>query len=172
MVGCVCVGLKVCLLDKAERELGLIYEEKMSLPEEMLMSSEEHIKTTVEELLKVLAIKNVIGDPIEVEDKVLIPVTNVGLGFGAGAGEGKAKEGEGGKGSGAGGGAGASPVAMLIIFKGVPGPEGVKVLPLTAPSPIAKAIGEIASTIVEKSRAKKEIKKEGEEQKQTKPFEE
>jgi uncharacterized spore protein YtfJ len=146
----------------------------MSLPEEMLMSAEEHIKTTVEELLKVLAIKNVIGDPIEVEDKVLIPVTNVGLGFGAGAGEGKAKEGEEGKGSGAGGGggAGASPVAMVAIFKGVPGPEGVKVLPLTAPSPIAKAIGEIASTIVEKSRAKKEIKKEGEEQKQTKPVEE
>jgi uncharacterized spore protein YtfJ len=148
----------------------------MSLPEEMLMSAEEHIKTTVEELLKVLAIKNVIGDPIEVEDKVLIPVTSVGLGFGAGAGagEGKAKEGEEGKGSGAGGGggAGASPVAMVAIFKGVPGPEGVKVLPLTAPSPIAKAIGEIASTIVEKSRAKKEIKKEGEEQKQTKPVEE
>lgn len=124
------------------------------------MSAEDQIKTTVEELLKVLATKNVIGEPIEIEDKTIIPVTKIGMGFGAGAGEGKGEKGEGGKGGGAGGGAGVDPVAIVVIFKGVPGPEGIKVLPLAAPSPIAKSIGEIVPAIMEKLREKKETKKE------------
>jgi uncharacterized spore protein YtfJ len=123
------------------------------------MSAQDTIKATVEEILKVLSIKNVIGEPIEIEDKVLIPLTKIGMGFGGG--------GEGGKGTGAGGGAGVSPLAIVVIFKGVPGPEGVKVLPLEAPSPIAKTIGEAASSMMEMMRQKREAKREGEKQKQT-----
>ncbi len=124
------------------------------------MSAEDQIKTTVEELLKVLAIRNVIGEPIEIEDKTLIPVTKIGMGFGAGMGEGKGEKGEGGKGGGAGGGAGVDPVALIVILKGVPGAEGVKVLPLAAPNPIAKSIGEIVPAILEKVKEKKETPKE------------
>ncbi len=124
------------------------------------MSAEDQIKTTVEELLKVLAIRNIIGEPIEMEDKTLIPVTKIGMGFGAGMGEGKGEKGEGGKGGGAGGGAGVDPVALIAIFKGVPGPEGVKVLPLAAPNPIAQSIGEIVPAILEKLKEKKETPKE------------
>ncbi|MCP8313693.1 MAG: sporulation protein [archaeon] len=119
------------------------------------MSAENQIKTTIEELLKVLATKNVIGEPIEIEDKTLIPITKIGVGFGAGGGKG-----EKGESGGAGGGAGVDAVAMVVIFKGVPGPEGIKVLPLAAPSPLAKSIGEIASVIMEKLRERKEAKKE------------
>ena len=44
----------------------------------------KNIKTTVEELHKLINIDNVIGKPIETEDKVLIPVMRMGVGFGAG----------------------------------------------------------------------------------------
>jgi uncharacterized spore protein YtfJ len=124
------------------------------------MSAEDQIKTTIEELLKVLATKNIIGEPIEMDDKTLIPVTRIGMGFGAGIGEGKGEKGEGGKGGGAGGGAGVDPVALIVILKGVPGPEGVKVLSLAAPNPIAKAIGEITPAIMDKLKEKKEATKE------------
>jgi len=126
------------------------------------MSAEGQIKAISEELLKVLSTKNVVGDPIEMEDKILIPITRIGIGFGAGMGEGTGPEGRGGvgKGGGGGGGAGVEAVAMVAIFKGVPGPDGIKVLHLAKPGPIAKCIGEIASTMMEKFGQKKEPKKE------------
>ncbi|MCP8310389.1 MAG: hypothetical protein L6M37_07065 [Candidatus Methylarchaceae archaeon HK02M1] len=120
------------------------------------MSAEDQIRTTAEELLKVLSIKNVIGDPMEIEDKILIPVTKVGMGFGAGTGEGTGGKGEGGKGGGGGGGASVDPVAMVAIFKGVSGPEGVSVLPLAKPSPLAKLLGESCTAMMEKFGKKQE----------------
>ncbi len=44
----------------------------------------KNIKTSVEELRKLISINNVIGEPIETEDKILIPVMRMGVGFGAG----------------------------------------------------------------------------------------
>ncbi|WP_296786162.1 GerW family sporulation protein [uncultured Methanobrevibacter sp.] len=44
----------------------------------------KNIKTTVEELRKLANVDNVIGSPIETEDKILIPVVRMGVGFGAG----------------------------------------------------------------------------------------
>lgn len=126
------------------------------------------IKTTVEEIRKVLNIENVIGEVIESEDKVLIPVTKMGMGFGAGMGEGEGPATQGGgKGAGAGGVAGIEPIAMIVVFKNVSGPEGVKVLTLSS-NPLAQALGEIGSAAMEmmkegmhkKGKWKKE-KKEG-----------
>ena len=125
------------------------------------MSAGDQIRTTVEELLKALAIKNVIGQPIEIEDKTLIPVARMGLGFGSGTGEGKGEKGEGGKGGGTGGGAGVDPVAMIVVFKGVQGPEGIKVFPLGGPNPIAKALEEIAPAVAEKIGQKQRADKVG-----------
>jgi len=87
------------------------------------MDIQDPIKTTVEEIRKVLNIENVIGEVIETEDKVMIPITKFGMAFGAGMGEGKGPTGQGGgAGAGAGGGAGIEPVAMVVVFKGVSGP--------------------------------------------------
>ncbi len=122
---------------------------------------EQDTKTTVEELLKVISTKNVISDPIEVGDNVMITITRVGLGFGAGKGEGKGEKGEAGAGMGTGGVAGVSPVAVIIVHKSVKGPEGVEVRSLRPPSSVGKAIGEIASTLMERvkeSKAKAEEK--------------
>jgi uncharacterized spore protein YtfJ len=107
------------------------------------------IKTTVEEIRKVLSIENVIGEVIETDDKMMIPVTRMGMAFGAGMGEGKGPSNQGGAGAGAGGGAGIEPIAMVVVFKGQSGPEGVKVMSLKSPDPLARAIGEVSSAIVD-----------------------
>lgn len=131
------------------------------------------IKTTVEEIRKVLNIENVIGEVIESDDKVLVPVTRMGMGFGAAMGEGKGgseSQGSGeGSAAGAGGAAGIEPIAMIVIFKEVSGPEGVKVLTLSS-NPFAQALGEIGSAAMDmiKGRTKKPGK-EAKEEKKEKP---
>ncbi len=112
------------------------------------MDINDPIKTTVEEIRKVLNIENVIGEVIESEDKVMIPVTRMGMAFGAGMGEGKGPNAQGGSGAGAGGGAGIEPVAIVVVFKGTAGPEGVKVMSLKSADPLSRAIGEAGSAIV------------------------
>ncbi|MBZ2165826.1 GerW family sporulation protein [Methanobacterium spitsbergense] len=130
------------------------------------------IKTTVEEIRKVLNIENVVGETIETEDKILIPITRMGMGFGAGKAEGNGPDKSGGAGAGAGGAAGIEPIAMVVVFKGVDGPEGVKVMSLKNPDPLSRAIGEISNAAVEimgqgskmmkeKGHKKKEVKYEG-----------
>jgi uncharacterized spore protein YtfJ len=115
----------------------------------------------VDELLKAISTKNIISEPIEVGDNVIITITKVGLGFGAGMGEGKAADRGGASGGGVGGVAGVSPVAVLVIHKSISGPGGVEVKSLSPPSAFGKAISDIASTLVEKigsQRAKNEEK--------------
>lgn len=121
----------------------------------------EPIKTTVEELLKVLATENVIGEIIETEDKMLIPVTKLGMAFGAGSGEGKGPVNQaGGKGSAAGGGAGIEPVAMIVVFKGVKGAEGVRIMHLTPQNPLGQVISEAVPAVIDLMKEGKETIKE------------
>ena len=63
---------------------------------------ENLLKGTVEELDRLLNAKNVLGDPIEKEGSIVIPMVSYGFGFGAGGTSG-GKAGSGG-GTGAGGG--------------------------------------------------------------------
>lgn len=122
------------------------------------MDIDDPIKTTVEEIRKTLNIDNVVGDVIEVDDKVLIPITKMGMGFGAGGGQGKGKgimgqggsnsEGSGeGEGGAAGGAGGVEPIAMVVIFKNISGPEGVKILTLSSPA-LAQALGEVGAAVM------------------------
>ncbi len=113
------------------------------------MDINDPIKTTVEEIRKVLNIENVIGEPVETDEFLMIPVTRMGMGFGAGMGEGKGQDDMGAGGAGAGGAAGIEPIAMVVVHKGVKGPEGVKVMSLKAPDPLTRAIGEISNAAVE-----------------------
>ncbi len=122
------------------------------------MSAEDeiHILTTcVDELKKLLEPKSVIGDRIELEDKTIIPLTKIGAAFGTGIGGGKGKGGEKqtaegeGTGSGAGGGGGLTPVAMIVVFKGIPGPDGIKVISLEKESSMSKAITDVMPSVTE-----------------------
>ena len=128
------------------------------------MSVEEILKATAGDLQSLLSANNILGDPVEIEDKTLVPVIGYGFGYGGGGGKSKGAEGEG---TGSGSGGGVSPRAVIILYKGVKGPEGVQVLSLKEPNPIAEAIGEaipkIAENIpkiMESMKAKKEKKKE------------
>lgn len=121
---------------------------------------QEEVKTTVDELLKTISTKNIISEPIEVGDNVVITITKAGLGFGTGKGEGKNERGPSGTGEGVGGVAGVSPVAVIIIHKSTPGPEGVEVKSLSPPSSIGKAIGEIASVVTESMRGRRTRREE------------
>jgi len=82
------------------------------------------VKTTLDEIEKVLSTKTVVGEPITVQDITLIPLITAGFGFGSGGGSGKGeakRQGEG-IGGATGGGAWVKPVAVVIVSK-----EGVRV---------------------------------------------
>jgi len=117
-------------------------------------------KTTLEEIEKVLTTRTVVGEPITVEDKTLIPLISIGFGFGAGGGSGKgeAKQKGEGAGGGTGGGAWVRPIAVIIIDK-----EGVRVEPVRRGlSTMLEKIGEVVPKVVDKFVEKREEgKKEG-----------
>ena len=94
------------------------------------MEIENLIKTTTQELEKLVATEMVVGKPQTFEGKTLIPVSKISFGFGAGGGigEGGKKDKEDcGSGEGGGGGAGGlvEPIAFVVVDK-----EGVKVYQL------------------------------------------
>jgi len=124
------------------------------------------VKTTVDELLKVLATDNVIGETMEVEDKVIIPLTKIGLAFGSGSGSGGMMRGQTGSGAGAGGGAGIEPVSVIVAFKNIKGPEGVQILSVRGMGPVAKIITDVGhgiGTMVEKAGGPEGMMKKGKE---------
>jgi uncharacterized spore protein YtfJ len=106
------------------------------------MTKEELLKTTVEELDRLLSTKKIMGEPILFEDRMVIPVSEFGFGFGAGGGS---SERGGGEGSGAGGGI--SPVALVIITKGRSGAEGIQVLSLKKKSVAAEVVSTISEQL-------------------------
>ena len=95
------------------------------------------IKETVEELRKLIHISNYVGEPIESEDKILIPVTKAAVGFGIG--EHKAEQ------SIAATGAGVSvePVTMVVVSKGNKGVEGIRTINLTKGNETNKTLNEV-----------------------------
>ena len=121
---------------------------------------ENLVKTTLGEIEKVLSTKTVVGEPLSVEGKTVIPLISAGFGFGAGGGSGRGEskqKGEG-TGGGTGGGAWVRPVAVVIIDK-----EGVRIEPIRRG--ITTTIGKLSETIpqmIEKYMEKREErKKEG-----------
>lgn len=127
------------------------------------MAAEENIKATIDELQKVLSANNIIGAPIEMEDKIIVPITKMGMGFGTGSSQCGDDKKSGGNSGGAGGGVGVFPVAVVIVTKGVIGHEGVKVVPLVGsptPNVLAESLGEIASVLMERFSRRKEPSEE------------
>ena len=102
----------------------------------------DKIKTTVEELRKLVNVDNIIGTPIETEDKILVPVMRMGIGFGVGENI-MGKEGS----DAAGAGAGVEPVSMVLIPKKGNDAEGVRVLDLSKGSNTNKALTDLGLMI-------------------------
>ncbi|WP_407392378.1 GerW family sporulation protein [Methanobrevibacter sp.] len=102
----------------------------------------ENIRAIVEELRKLTSIENVVGTPIETEDKLLIPVMRMGVGFGVGENL-FSKEQSGA----AGAGAGLEPISMVLIPKKGNDAEGVRVLDLSKGSGTNKALSDLGLMI-------------------------
>ena len=104
----------------------------------------ENIKTSVEELRKLISIDNVIGKPIETEDKILIPVMRMGVGFGAGDSLFGQENNDV-----IGAGAGVEPISMVLIPKKGNDAEGVRVLDLSKGSETNKALSDLGLIITD-----------------------
>jgi uncharacterized spore protein YtfJ len=108
------------------------------------MSGEEMLKMTTEELERLLSPAHIIGTPLDLGDRSVIPIAEFGFGFGAGSGEGAEKKGSG---SGAGGGGGISPVALVVVHKDIRGIEGIQVMSLRKESAVVRVISTIAESL-------------------------
>lgn len=104
----------------------------------------DNIRTTVEELRKLINVENVIGSPIESEDKIIIPVMRMGVGFGVGEGL-FGNEG----GNAAAAGAGVEPISAVIIPKKGNSAEGVRVLSLSKGNDTNKALTDLGLMITD-----------------------
>ena len=51
------------------------------------MPGVDAIKAALDELIEALSARSIIGEPIEMEDKVIIPITKMGMGFGTDIGQ-------------------------------------------------------------------------------------
>jgi uncharacterized spore protein YtfJ len=104
------------------------------------MTVEQLLKTTVEELDRILNARNVLGDPIERDGATIIPMVSFGFAFGAGGG---ANGGQSGAGTGAGGGI--KPLGAIIIDK-----DGARVEGVQGPvSEIVRTLGGAASKAID-----------------------
>ena len=102
----------------------------------------QNIKITVEELRKLVNADNVIGSPIETEDKILIPVIKMGVGFGVGENI-VGKDGS----DAVGAGAGVEPISMVMIPKKGENADGVRVLDLSKGNEANKALSDLSLII-------------------------
>ena len=83
------------------------------------------LKGVVGELREIAKSETVIGKPVTVGDKTVIPVVKISVGFGAGGGQGEDDKARAGFGGGGGGGAKIEPAAFIIMDE-----DGVKLLPV------------------------------------------
>ncbi len=111
------------------------------------MTGESMLQITVDQLARTLCASSILGDPIETSDRIIIPVAEFGFGFGGGEGTGGNKENKQCGGSGTGGAGGIAAVALVLISKGVPGPEGIQVVSLKKKSEVAEVITTLGETI-------------------------
>jgi len=133
------------------------------------MNNDDMLKTTSDELDRLLSPSHVMGTAIEFDDKTVIPIVEYGFGFGAARGEGKGKTGEGGEGGGTGGGGGITPVALVVIHRNLPGAEGIQVISLRKGSTVAQVISTVAESLAPKVIS---AVKERSDKKEKKPMEE
>lgn len=92
------------------------------------MDLNNSIEETLNQIQEVMNTNSIIGTPITTADKTIIPISKTALGFGVGVGkyDGNSDTELGG----AGGGGSIDPVAFIIIYNNIPGPDGVEILPV------------------------------------------
>jgi len=122
---------------------------------QMLEDVEKLLRTTADELEKMLSSKTVMGEPVTIGDVTIVPLRSAGFWFGTGGlvgkgGETAKMEGEG-SGAGTGGAGGVKPVAVLIIDK-----HGVRIEAMKGSlAQMAEQVKEVVPTVSEAIRGRK-----------------
>lgn len=116
----------------------------------------ELIKSILDELKAIAKTETIVGEPITIGDKTIVPICKITLGFGAGGGTGGTKDKGEGAGSGGGGGVVIFPAAFIVI-------KGDEVSVLGVKPGKWEYILEAIPGIIEKFREGKKGKKEKEE---------
>ena len=93
------------------------------------MDLDSTIEKTISQIQKLMNANSIAGNPIPAGDRIIIPISKTALGFGVGVAS-NAKKDEDSALGGAGGGGSIDPIALLVVYNDVPGPEGVEILPL------------------------------------------
>ncbi len=73
------------------------------------------VSSIMKELKQIAKTETVVGEPVKLGDKMVVPVTKLMLGFGVGGGEGESPDKGGGFGGGGGGGARIEPIGFIVI---------------------------------------------------------
>ena len=124
----------------------------------MLDDVEKLLRTTADELEKMLSSKTVMGEPMTIGETTIVPLRSAGFWFGTGGGGGKGGDktkGEGeGEAAGTGGAGGVKPVAVLIIDK-----NGVRIEPMKGSmAQLAEQLTEALPKVQEALRSRKSAK--------------
>lgn len=111
------------------------------------MDFDSSIEKTLDEIQKVMNTNCIVGKPIETNDKTIIPISKTALGFGLGvannSGDSQTDLG------GVGGGGSIDPIALLIVYNNIPGPEGVELVRLdNQGTPIEDLLSGVGKTIL------------------------
>jgi uncharacterized spore protein YtfJ len=118
----------------------------------------EVITGIVGELRTIASAESVVGDPITIGGKTVVPVVKVTVGFGAGGGAGEKGRASGGFGAGGGGGCIVEPVAFIIMDE-----TGISLLP-AKPGKIDALVEAIPNAISKLVNLRGKMKKSGDEE--------
>ncbi|RAP47013.1 MAG: hypothetical protein BZ135_02930 [Methanosphaera sp. rholeuAM6] len=118
------------------------------------MDFDSSIEKTLDEIQKVMNTNSIIGNPIDAKDKVIIPISKTALGFGIGVANNSGNSAT--EVGGAGGGGSVDPVALLVVYKDIPGPNGITLVPVdkngTPLEDLLSSIGQMAFNLLNNSK--------------------
>ncbi|RKZ28335.1 sporulation protein [bacterium] len=97
--------------------------------------------------------KTILGEPVKLGERMVIPVVKISVGFGAGGGEGSEKDKNTGTGGGGGGGFSVQPVGFIVM-------EGEKTAFLPVKQKSVGSLVEMIPTLIEKMKGGKKKKEE------------
>ena len=100
-------------------------------------------KDVMEQIKETVRSETVVGEPVQAEESVIIPVSKVTFGFGVGGGE-NMESAEKGSGGGAGCGATIEPVAFVVVSKGK-----AQILPLKSREATVTRVLDLVPTVLD-----------------------
>ena len=119
----------------------------------------ETLSSIIGELKVIASTKTVVGEPLTLDNKMVVPVSRIMVGFGVGGGEGQEAEKRGGSAGGGAGGARIDPIGFIIIDE-----DKISFLP-TKPGRFEGMIDSIPGIVEKFKRTKPDKKDAGKESK-------